>query len=604
MMPDNQGRQAATAILRIVETTDLHMQVLPFDYFTGLPDHTRGLVQLADRITALKQADDALTLLCDNGDFLQGNPLSDLIAEKGSGAHKHPMMQAFADLGYDAIGLGNHEFNYGLPYLARTLADAPCPVVCANIDWGAGDALSAPYALLQRQITCGDGQERPICIGVLGLAPPQIAQWDQLVLGKSIGLQDMVDTAASTVPQMRAMGADIIVALAHTGLGANTHLKGMENALYPLAGNIGIDVLLGGHKHDVLATKISGTPTISAGALGSHLGLVTLTLVHDHAGWHVTGSTSCALPAQTTAAQSPVAQKITANFAPYHLRTLKRIALPVAQTMQTLHSYFAPVIPDLPSQILADALLAHAGAALPDLDLPLLAVVPPFRAGGYGGPDHYVDIPAGPISLAAISAIYPYADSPVIITRTGAQIADWLEQAVSGYCQIKAGKQDQMLLDSDFPAYLFDAIYGLTYQIDLAQPPRFDLLGNVRDARARRISALQWQGRPVTADDRFALVVNSYRAFGGGNFPPVAEDDILHSTSKSGRAILTDDLRQRGTISPMARAPWRFAPVPGARAVFASSPAAFTHLPDRIRHIGPAKHGFALYEINLDPLAP
>ena len=115
----------STGTIRIVETTDLHMQILPFDYFTDQPDRTKGLVQLADQIVSLQSAPDGLTLLFDNGDFLQGNPLADLIAENGLHNAVHPMIGAFATLRYDAVALGNHEFNYGLAFWTRCCAMPP-----------------------------------------------------------------------------------------------------------------------------------------------------------------------------------------------------------------------------------------------------------------------------------------------------------------------------------------------------------------------------------------------------------------------------------------------------------------------------------------------
>ncbi len=584
-------------------TTDLHMQILPYDYFTDQPDRTKGLVQLADQITSLQSAPDGLTLVFDNGDFLQGNPLADLIAENGLHNAVHPMIGAFATLHYDAVALGNHEFNYGLGFLDKVLREAPFAVVCANVDWQDSPACASPYVVLDREVICSDGQARAIRIGVLGLVPPQIMQWDHIALHGAMTASDMVQTARDLVLQIRQAGADIIVALCHTGIGAGAYTQGMENAARPLAAIPGIDVVLTGHTHQTFAGNLHGKPAVGAGFSGNHLGLITLTLTHDAEGWHIADHDSRTLPASHDLPQSVAAQKIIADLDQHHARALAKIRQPVAQTRQRLHSYFAPVMPDLPRQILAAAMTRYAKAALPADTLPLVTVVPPFRAGGKAGVCHYIDIPAGPINLRNVSAIYPYTDRPVILHRNGQQLRDWLEQAVSGYCRINPGKTGQPLLDPDFPAYTFDALFGLTYTIDLTQPARHDATGRVVAPGARRITELHHNGRDVAPDSRFAVVVNSYRAFGGGGYIPVPSCDILHQSQRQGRDILADDLRNQTLVDVQPQSIWQFAPIPSATATFRSAPQACAHLQGPVRHIGPCENGFHTYEINFAALA-
>ena len=216
-MGATNGRGACQATLRILATTDLHMQILPYDYFADRAEQIGGLVHLADQITALRADQSALTLLFDNGDFLQGNPLADTLAQAGSAKTPHPMIAAFAALHYDAINLGNHEFNYGLPFLRQVLQDASCPVVCANVDWRDQAQIAQPFVILDRVIRCEDGHDHPLRIGVVGFLPPQITKWDKVKLADAIATCDIVEAAQRIVPQIKAAGADIIVALCHEG---------------------------------------------------------------------------------------------------------------------------------------------------------------------------------------------------------------------------------------------------------------------------------------------------------------------------------------------------------------------------------------------------
>lgn len=598
-------------------TTDLHMQIMPYDYFSDSADPARGLVQLADRITALRADTSGLTLLFDNGDFLQGNPLADTVVQAEPDGMQHPMIAAFAALRYDAVGLGNHEFNFGLPFLRRALRDPPCPVVCANIDWRKEVPVARPFVLLDRVIHCDDGRNHPLRIGVVGFVPPQFTQWDRVTLGDAITCHDIVTSAREIVPRIKAAGADVIVALCHAGIGDTEHVPGMENAAVPLAAVPGIDAVLTGHTHEIfpgttrpagacvdpVAGRLHGKPAVGAGFFGNALGMITLMLRRDACGWHVSDSTAQVIPADATPPQSEAARAIVAAVGPAHDTTLRLIRQPVAGTLVPLHSYFACAAPDLPGQILGDALIAHAASMLPDHDMPIVAAVSPIRAGGLGGPAHYIAIPPGPVTLRDLCAIYPYADTPVIVQRTGSELRDWLEQAVSGYRQIRPGLTGQPLLNPDFAAYVFDSIHGLQYEIDLTQPPRHDASGRVTAPGARRISLLHHKGKTVQPDDRFALVVNSYRAFGGGGFAPIPAHDVLALPRVPIRDILASSLQDRQVIDAALQAHWRFAPIPGASAVFTSAPVAREHLDAQFQHVGAATGGFDSYKMTFPDLA-
>ena len=265
--PYSARAQAGQAHLRIMETTDIHVHVLPYDYYADEAVDTLGLARTASLIEAVR-AESTNSLLLDNGDLYQGNPMGDFIAyERGVEGQLHPVTKAMNALGFDASTLGNHEFNYGLDFLAGCLAGAEFPFVSANVVTKAGatpdqdETLVPPYVILDRTLTDGAGEEHPIRIGVIGFAPPQIVEWDRKNLEGRVTARDIVETAEAWVPKMRAEGAQLVVALCHSGIGEAEHVPMQENAAIPLAGVEGIDVVLTGHQHLVFPGEdYAGTP--------------------------------------------------------------------------------------------------------------------------------------------------------------------------------------------------------------------------------------------------------------------------------------------------------------------------------------------------------
>ncbi len=308
---------ANQAHLRIMETTDLHVHVHPYDYYGDRPSDTVGLSRVATIVQNIR-GEATNSLLLDNGDFLQGNPMGDYIAyERGmKDGDMHPVITAMNVLGFEASTLGNHEFNYGLDFLMKALAGADFPVVSANVVKETGatprddTTLVPPYVILDREITDGAGDTHPIRIGLIGFVPPQIMTWDRRHLEGSVSTRDILEAARAYVPQIREQGADIVIALSHSGIGAADAEDGMENASVPLAAIDGIDVILTGHSHlvfpsstyadlpglDPQAGTIMGKPGVMAGFWGSHMGLVDLMLERDGDGWRVLSHQSEARP--------------------------------------------------------------------------------------------------------------------------------------------------------------------------------------------------------------------------------------------------------------------------------------------------------------------
>ncbi len=591
------------------------MQLMSYDYF-GDNAGANGLIALAGLIQKLRDETGDATLLFDNGDFFQGNPLADYVAHHTDNLAAHPMITAMNALAYDAVGLGNHEFDYGLPAIRTALRDAKFPIICSNIKVSTGAQIAQTHFILPKTLLCDDGQKRQINIGIMGFIPPQTTIWDKGQLGGDVITDDIISAAQETLPKLKAAGADIVIALCHSGIGDEAAQQRMENAAVPLAQMDGVDVILTGHTHelfpatnhratdviDPIEGTIHGKPTVMAGFGGNHLGMIDLTLNRNETGWQISKHRVRleACPANDTP-PTTLQDKMIGGVKKAHTATLTHIRQPIATTTRRMHSHLATIRPDLPQQILAQAQQAAIRHALRGTDwegMPVLTATSPFRAGGLAGVDNYIDIPAGPITLRDAAAIYPFANMLCAARRTGAQLRDWLDRTAVRFNQITPGGADQPLINPGTAAYNMDTLHGLTYQFDLTKPARYDIDGSCTGTQTR-ISDLQYEGRPVADDDIFIVATNSYRIHGGGSFNAIPGTDILLTTHESARDILIDHLRHQKTIADEIKPIWHFGSAPGTSVTFQSAPALAKDLPDDITMLEQGENGFAQYRMPL-----
>ena len=560
--------------LRLLQTTDLHMQLIPYNYEDRAPAPNRSLVHLREDIARLRGAGIA-TLLCDTGDFLQGNASADLAM---AGPRPHPMISAFNDLRYDAIVLGNHDFDYGIAQLRCVLADLTCPYLAANVGLDDGRTVARDFVILPVQVNDGDS-DLTLRVGLLGLTTPNIGlvslpdDADQLVT------QDPVTVAHSAVPRMKAQGADIVVALCHFGVDAHDT---DENVAHLIAAVPGIDAVLAGHMHDVfpgpdiapsagidpVAGTLHGKPAVMAGAFGLHIGVVDLTLSHDGDRWEITHGQSRIV----TPAANPVPPPLSSpGLLALHEETLTHLDTPVAQTEVPLSTAFSLIEPDMAQQLLAESRIARIRDQLSDqviADRPILGSAAPYRVGNKHAPLSYMRVAPGPITLHDVHSIYPFRDPVVGLAQTGAQIRAWLERAAGLFNTITPNETDQALINPGFPPYFFTTIHGLTYDFDLCRP--------VGD----RVRNLRFGQTPVDDSDGFIVATTPHlkRAHRGAG-----DTDTLTVTSDTSQEILVSYLQDLGTVRHANAPVWGFRPVAGARANFTTHVSATAK--DTRRHV-------------------
>lgn len=620
--------------LRLLETTDVHMNLLSYDYYQDKPTDQYGLARTISLIKAARN-EVPNSLLFDNGDLLQGNPLGDVVARVAplQPGQTHPAYKVMNPLGYDAANLGNHEFNYGLDFLRRAIAGAGFPYVNANVLLADGKQDSAaptqaftPYVLLDRSFKDASGKEHKIRVGVIGFVPPQIMQWDKANLEGKVVTQDMVTMAQRYVPEMRAKGAQLVVAIPHSGFEKGEVGSFAENAVSRLAEVPGVDAILFGHAHAEFPGKafasypkvniergtINGVPAVMPGRWGDHLGVIDLTLDNSNGSWKVVGSQASIRPIFDRAAKQSLAQEdpmVMQLIAAEHQRTLEYVRNKVAVSSAPIYSYFAQVTDDPSIQIVSNAQIAYVKRAMQGTDYekyPVLSAAAPFKAGGRQGWSYYTDIPAGPLAIKHMADLYIYPNTLKAMLITGAEVREWLEMSAGQFLRIDPqGPARQPLINDAFPSYNFDVIDGVAYEIDVSQAARYDTKGQLANADAHRIRNLRFEGKPIADNARFIVATNNYRAFGGGNFPGLKADKVVLDAPDENRQALVEYLRMSDklsadhTVNPRADGNWRIAPIPGAHPTFLSGSAASRFLDQHpgIRLVQDNGDGSALYEL-------
>jgi 2',3'-cyclic-nucleotide 2'-phosphodiesterase/3'-nucleotidase len=521
--------------LTVLFTSDMHANVLPFDDVREKP--TNGSVAQVATLIARIRSENARVVVLDGGDAIEGTPLGYYAIAAPGASGSDPTIAAMNLVGYDAAVLGNHEFNFGLDVLRRSLEQSRFRWLGANITGVKETRLPVGEELVLKR-----GGVR---VGVLGLTNPNVPHWELPSHWAGLSFADPIAVAAARVPELRKR-ADVVIVVLHSGFerGLETGAPdGSENENYAwrLAQLNGIDLLLTGHTHrDIPPRALGKTVVAQPGRWAEVVTRVDLVLDRKGRGWQVTGWHGENLK---TGDETPDAD-VVAAVAGAEARVKVEFSRPLGQLTAPLR-VVGLTTSDEPSVDLIHSVQLEASGAQ-------LSLAAPLRGG--------LEFPAGVVTPRLAYALYPYPNTLVVVRLTGGQLKDVLEHAVRGWVGVEcSGSGTRLLRDPALPPYNYDTLEGATYLVDPSAPV------------GRRVRGLRVGGKPVQPGDTFAVVINSYRAAGGGGYPHLANAPRMTEIDRPVVDLLVEYCTRHRDITPSADDNWSFT-VPLHQAAAAAAP--------------------------------
>ncbi|GAB7107710.1 5'-nucleotidase C-terminal domain-containing protein [Streptomyces phaeofaciens JCM 4814] len=546
--------------LTVMGTTDLHGHVFNWDYFKNAEysdkaGNAQGLARISTLVEQVRaEKGRCNTLLLDAGDTIQGTPLTYYYAKvdpiTAKGGPVHPMAQAMNAIGYDAVALGNHEFNYGIETLRRFEQQCRFPLLGANaVDAKTLKPAFPPYLMKTFHVKGAP----PVKVAVLGLTNPGIAIWDKAYVQGKLAFPGLEEQAAKWVPKLKSMGADVVVVSAHSGSSGTSsygdQLPYVENSAALVAQQVpDIDAILVGHAHveipelRVTNAKTGKTVVLSEPlAYAERLSLFDIELVFAKGRWAVESVASKVLNSNAVA-DDPKITKLLSDEHAKVVAYVNQVVGSATQTLTTVDARYkdAPII-DLITKVQEDVVRA-ALVGTSYASLPVIAQASPFSRTS--------EIPAGEVTIRDLSGLYVYDNTLVAKVMTGAQVRAYLEYSAEYFVQTAADAVvdvEKLTNAGNRPDYNYDYVSGLSYEIDIAQ------------AAGSRIKGLMYNGAALDDAQQFVFAVNNYRANGGGAFPHVASATEVWSESTEIRTRIAEWVTAKGVLDPadFASVDWR-----------------------------------------------
>ncbi|MFF3497506.1 bifunctional metallophosphatase/5'-nucleotidase [Streptomyces sp. NPDC003247] len=545
------GKSAKRYSLTVMGTTDLHGHVFNWDYFkdaeyTDAQGNAQGLARVSTLVNQIREERGREnTLLLDAGDTIQGTPLTYYYAKvdpiTAKGGPVHPMAQAMNAIGYDAVALGNHEFNYGIETLRKFEEQCDFPLLGANaLDAKTLKPAFPPYFIKKFAVKGAP----PVKVAVLGLTNPGIAIWDKAYVQGKLTFPGLEEQAAKWVPKLRSMGADVVVVSAHSGASGTSsygdQLPYVENSAALMAQQVpGIDAVLVGHAHvEIAELKVTNERTGKTVVLSEplayaeRLSLFDIELVFAKGRWTVE-SVAASVRNANTVADDPRITRLLSDEHAQVVAYVNQVVGSATETLTTVEARYkdAPII-DLITKVQEDVVKA-ALVGTSYASLPVIAQASPFSRTS--------EIPAGEVTIRDLSSLYVYDNTLVAKVMTGAQVRAYLEYSAEYFVQTAADAVvdvEKLTNANSRPDYNYDYVSGLAYEIDIAQAP------------GSRIKNLTYGGAALDDAQEFVLAVNNYRANGGGAFPHVASATEVWAESTEIRTRIAEWVTAKGVLDP------------------------------------------------------
>ena len=521
------GTAQRRAWITILSTTDLHGNVLPVDYYTNKAD-ARGLAKVATLIKAARKENPAGTLLLDSGDTIQGTPLQ-YFHNKRNNAPPDPMMLTMSALKFDALAVGNHEYNFGLAVLQKARSEAGFPWLSANTyKAGTNETYYQPYLVKELN---------GVRVGVIGLTTPGVPVWENKENFAGLEFREPLAEARKWVGVLREKErVDLVVVAMHMGLEEDLRTGEVspgqatrENVGVQLARQVtGIDLILMGHTHREVPSVIIGETLLTqASYWGRHLARADVYLERDQRGrWRV-----AAKSARTIA----VSEKT---------ETDEEIAKLVAPYDQETQDWLARVIGESPSELTA-ADARFRDTAILDLIQRVQLDVGKADVSMVASFNPQARLPRGAVTVRDIAGLYVYENTLVVLEVTGQVLKDALEHSAKYFRAYEAGRTPAELVDEKIPAYNFDIAEGVTYDLDLTKP------------HGSRVQNLRFRGQPLNLAQKLKLATNNYRVNGGGGYTMYKGAPEVYRSSTEIRELIIDWVERERRVPSEPTNNWR-----------------------------------------------
>jgi 2',3'-cyclic-nucleotide 2'-phosphodiesterase/3'-nucleotidase len=524
-------------LLTLLGTSDVHAHIHPWNYFWGKEAEV-GLAKISTLVKQERSRHSGQVILIDNGDTFQGNPLATYFGRINTQAD-HPVALTMVAMGYDAMIPGNHDYNYGADQLEKWRCSLPFPLICANVLDANGQRCFQPYLIKDMQ---------GIRIAILGLTTPRIDTWERPEFIQGLQFEEIIPAAQALLPQLQAEAVDVIIASVHSGperlpaepdstLSQQSQhstwveqpsLEG-ENRILALAEAVPeIDVILCGHTHQAVSEMWVGNVLITQPHFwGSQLARVQLHLEKAEGYWQIQQKAAELISVTGV----PADPEILALTQSHHRQTLAYLESEIGQTLETIpagwqarfrHGALAGLINQMQMEV------ARAAGVAVDLSLACI----------YTDHGH---LQAGPMTLRDAYRVTVYENILCVLEISGRTLRAALEQNATYFRQL-----DPQQLPSDPSAvlapssrpYQWDIYAGIDYTLDLTQPA------------GKRVQHLVHREQPVQDRDTFRLVLNSYRAHGGGGFPMFRQGNLCWQSADDLRDYLVQHIQTHSPLHP------------------------------------------------------
>ena len=586
--------------LTVFATTDIHGAVYPYNYFDKEPKDN-ALLKFKTYIDKYKVMNkDEAVITADNGDLLQGDVWSEYDSVNAGDA----LVPRIINEMYDVIGVGNHEFNFGLPFLNEFYNQVTVPIVNSNVDF-----MDDPLKDIVRDTYIHEIKraEETLKVGFLSVVPTQILKWDKFHLEGKVEARPMTEAVKKTTEQLKDDGADIVILLSHTGMSnADADLTQFgENQAVLMAMMEGIDGIVFGHTHDVFPNgnllieddrinigkgTFNNIPMAQPGVSASHLGVLNFELEYSEESWHIRKADSRLISAEDIIIKNDEL----AYYHEEHEKVLEYLNIPIGKTDYPLNTYFTRVIPSRGVQFVSEATVwfAKERAEMEESSIPVIGFNSAVKAGR-DGPHDYTAIPAGEMTIADSIDIYKHANTLLIIKITGKVLKEWLEWAASSFNDYNG---EEILQPNNsrygFPGYNFDTFFNLDYTFDLTKPARYESSAHqINDSE--RVIKMSYKGAPIKETDEFIVPANNYKV---AYAPFLRDAEILYESDISVRDIVTEYIKSGETFD--YRNPMTIIPHGTYKFTTATAAAEYTDgMP--VEHLKDCGDGFSVFKVKL-----